>query len=498
MQGRTWKNIENITAEEIKVFLLKNGGIEEEVKSPHEEWRIKFSDSTFTYYKKGALYSTPSNSKDPSVFKAWTHIESLGGSAYVLPTKDFLIGLDETGKGEVIGHTVLTGIIFPKEIFEEIDFLMGPADTKKRHKFEYWDEIFRKLDHMRSLGLDFLMEKVPPWDVDSYNLNKIMDISYQRILSAFFRETDVSRCRIVLDDYGIGATLRRFLNFLETQGAEVIVTKRSEDKYLEAKTASLISKRIREAVIKAINENPEFQIDGLSVGSGNVGDKQTSEWLRRWYSTKRQWPWFIKRSFKTIWDIEGRAGKPKKITPPIREELLSKGFIEEFNRGNLSIQSLSLVCPHCGAINKAISYAISKAKCLSCNAFIDDVSITLRYYCGYIVPDSNIIMRGLLSKDLENKKFFEDFTIVIPPVVRKECDTPGGKKEFERLAKFTSIGRIKLEEPGRVEDIPANLSRIERDERIMEYVLEYKSIFITADNQMKAQAVSKDVFTIFA
>jgi len=266
---------------------------------------------------------------------------------------------------------------------------------------------------------------------------------------------------------------------------------------LRQKQRSGISKRIREAVIKAINEKPEFQIDGLSVGSGNVGDRQTSDWLRRWYSTKRQWPWFVKRSFKTIWEIEGKKGKPKKITPPIREELLSRDFIEEFNRGNLAIQSLSLVCPHCGAINKAISYAISKVKCPSCNKFIDDVSVTLRYYCGYIVPDSNIIMRGLLSKDLENKKFFENFTIVIPPVVRKECDTPGGKKEFERLAKFTSIGRIKLEEPGRVEDIPDNLSSIERDERIMEHVLEYNSIFITADNQMKAQAVSKDVFTIF-
>jgi ribonuclease HII len=107
-------------------------------------------------------------------------------------------------------------------------------------------------------------------------------------------------------------------------------------------------------------------------------------------------------------------------------------------------------------------------------------------------------MRGLLSKDLANKRFFEDFTIVIPPVVRKECDTPGGKKEFEKLARFASMGRIKLEEPGKVEDIPEGLSSLERDERIMEYVLEYSAVFITADNQMKAQAVSKDVFTIFA
>jgi len=32
---------------------------------------------------------------------AWQYIDSVVGSAYVLPTKDFLIGLDETGKGEL-------------------------------------------------------------------------------------------------------------------------------------------------------------------------------------------------------------------------------------------------------------------------------------------------------------------------------------------------------------------------------------------------------------
>jgi ribonuclease HII len=337
MLGRTWKNLDNTTAEKIKSYLLEHGGTDEEVKSAFEVWRIKFSDLTFTYYRNGTLYSTPSNYNDPAVLKAWDQIDSLVGSAYVLPTKDFLIGLDETGKGEVIGHTVLTGVIFPKKIFKDIDLLVGPADTKIRHNFEYWDEIFKKIDHLRSSGLDFLTQEVPPWHVDRYNLNKIMDVSYQRILSIFFRKTDISRCRIVLDNYGIGATLERFLNFLKNQGAEVIVTEHSEDRYLEVKIASLISKRIREGVIKAINKNPEFQIDGLSVGSGNAGDKQTIEWLKKWHTSGKEWPWFVKRSFKTAWEIEGKTGKPKKITPPIKEELLSKEFLEEFNKGRLSI-----------------------------------------------------------------------------------------------------------------------------------------------------------------
>ncbi len=491
------ENIKYSIAEKIKTYLLKNGGIEEGVNSSNEEWRIKFSDSTFTYYKKSTLYSTPSNAIDPAVSEAWKKIDCLVGPTYRLPTKDFLIGLDETGKGEVIGHTVLIGVIFPKAVFSELDLQIGPADTKKRHEFEYWDQLFKEIDHFRDSGLDFIMEFIPPSQVDKYNLNKIMDVVYQRILINFLRKTQIENCRIVLDDYGVGPTLKTFLKFLKMKGAEVVVTTNSEDKYLEAKIASLISKRIRENVIKTINDDLQFKIDGLSVGSGNAGNEQTLEWLKKWYATGKQWPWFVKKSYKTIWKIEGKTGNPQKETPPIREELLSKDFRDEFDRGNLSVKSLSLTC-HCGKIIKAIDYVKSEgAKCPECKKFIKDVGITLRYYCGYLVPDSNIITSGLISKDLKNGGFFENFTIIIPPIVRIECDTRGGKKEFEELAKFASTGRIKLEEPDKVEDIPKGLSGLERDERIIDYVLKYNAIFITNDKSMKSLSVSKNVFTIF-
>ena len=63
------------------------------------------------------------------------------------------------------------------------------------------------------------------------------------------------------------------MKFLEKQGAEVIVSNNADEKYLEAKTASLISKWQCELVIKQINENPNYQIGGLSIESGNASDK---------------------------------------------------------------------------------------------------------------------------------------------------------------------------------------------------------------------------------
>jgi len=50
--GGAWRNVDSATAEEIEDYLIKNGGEEREVEPPYEIWRIRFSDSTFTYYSK--------------------------------------------------------------------------------------------------------------------------------------------------------------------------------------------------------------------------------------------------------------------------------------------------------------------------------------------------------------------------------------------------------------------------------------------------------------
>lgn len=501
MSGRKWK-LNQEEGEKVKEYLLHQGGEEREVKNTSEIWRIKFSDSTFTFYTSGILYSTPSNSQDPAVEEAWKYIDSLGGSFFVKPTREFLIGLDETGKGELVGHTHLVGVFIPSYLFSQLEKIVSTVDTKKTHSFEYWDDIFKEISQFISDGLECIEEKIPPWHVDRYNLNKIMDVVYQRILASFLRRIDIEKCRIVIDDYGIGPTLKRFFNFLERQKAEVIIALKSDDIYLEARVASIIAKRNREAVIKAINENEDYKIDGISIGSGNAGNKQTLEWLEKWHNSGKEWPWFIKRSFSTIRKIEGSRGKAKRIIPPIRDNLLSEDFKRELDLGRLNIRALSVVCPSCGTTSKAVLFTAGEkgftARCLNCRKPIEDLNFTLRYYCGFIVPDSNVINRGLLGKDLEKSKFFEDFTILIPAVVRYECDTKGGKKEFEKLGKFASIGRIKLKGVG--EFTPSKFQKMtsqERDELIMKTCIEENAILLSADNQVKGVAVAKNIFTIF-
>jgi ribonuclease HII len=498
VSNRTWNIAEQDKAGKIKEWLLSAGGKEDrKITSTHELWRIKFSDATITFYKKGTLFITDSN--DEAVLEAHNFIDSLLGSKFIASTKKFLIGFDETGKGEVLGHTVLVGVLFPVEITSQLERDIGVADSKVKHKIEYWDDIFRKIDFYQSKGLRFLIQKIPPWQFDKYNINKLLDITYQRMLLLLARGISLNETRIVFDDYGIGFNLERYLKSLGKVGAEVIRTSKADDNYLESRVASLIAKREQQKVIDAISRSTDFQLSGASVGSGNAGDPATLKWLNTWKLTKKEWPWFVKRSFKTIRDIDGITQELKKFLPPLNESLLCEEFRKRFESGELNMKALSIVCP-CGAISKAIKLTPQNNQttpiCIACKREIINISLTLQYYCGRIMPDSSAIARGFISKDLEGRRFFENFTFILHPTVRYESDNhPGGKKELERIGYFSAIGRIRLEEIRSIFDA-TKLDNLSRDESILQDAITNNAIILTADGGMKGAAQAKDLFVM--
>jgi len=500
VSNRKWQiiNENEEKIRDIREWLIKKGGQEREVKNPYEKWRIRYLDATITFYsskKKKTLFITDSDYEE--IIEFHNFVDSLIGSKFVPPSRKFLIGLDETGKGEVLGHVILVGFLLPANIFQELDQISGVAETKIKHTGAYWDELFNKLDFFKRKRADFIIEKIPSWHFDKYNINQLMDLTYQRILSNFLYKTPPKDTRIVIDDYGIGLRLKNFLNFLEKNGAEIITTSQADEKYLESRLASLVAKREQVKVFEAIKKNPEFHIPNYDLGSGNAGDEKTLNWLKKWWSTRKSWPWFVKRSFKTIAKIEGRKAYKKQKVPPLNEKILSEEFKQKFNSGILDITSLSLVCGECGEIIKSVKLAPiggkTTALCVNCNKVIPDVGFTLRYYCGRILPDSSVIRKGFLSKDLEKEKFFEDFTILLHPITKKESDTRGGKKELERLGHFASIGRIKLEEIDSLIQLPADES-IVRDDAILEDAKKYNAIILTADKGMKGSARAKGLF----
>jgi ribonuclease HII len=515
MKNYTWKNITEEQASQIKNKLLELGGEERDVsKDQYKKWSIKFYDSIFDYFLSsngGKIYCNGSKSDNPEVKNIYNFIDELTNNK-IEEEFDLYIGLDEAGKGEVAGHLILVSAIVFKGCLEKLGDVLGNADTKKKKSFKYWDDLFKEIDNLKKEGcIDYVIEKISPWIYDKYNVNKIIDITYQRNLAVFNNKYSFSRkkVRLIIDNYGIGVNLRTFLNFLNKNGVEVHELEKADDNFIEVRLASVIAKWQREAVINAINNNKEFEIDGLKVGSGNVGNQESLQWLQEWYRINKSWPWFIKKSFKTIREIEGKPPIENKPHPPFNIDLLSKEFINDFNNGILSITSLSLVCPNCGNIlksakfnnyiNKQTNEHVVGLKCESCAKNIENADFTLRYYIPFILPDANALSRNVLSRDLEIKKFFQDFYIIISDVVFQEIDgTQKGKDELQKLREFDNKGRIKLIYLEKENDVSKMKKQsYEKDSIIIEQCLQQNAIFLTGDKSAAAKAQAKKIFTIF-
>lgn len=134
-KSKTWKDISIEKQEEVKNFLSSNGStFDDGVKEP-ELWRCRLQDTVFTMYSIETLYSNAASNE--FVFNIQKQISRILGQTIEIPEKEFLIGLDETGKGEVLGHSILAGVLIPNNMLQKINELLGTADTKKKKSISF-------------------------------------------------------------------------------------------------------------------------------------------------------------------------------------------------------------------------------------------------------------------------------------------------------------------------------------------------------------------------
>ncbi len=308
--NRKWMVRDRGQAERIKAWLVEQGAVEEKVTGAYEQWRVRHSDAKWTYYSTGTLYVTDSD--DPALLEAQRHVDQLVGGRFVAASREFLLGLDETGKGEVFGPVVLAAVLLPRALFGQIEEIIGVADTKTKHGAHYWEELFGRIDFYRAQGCDWATAEIAPEEFDRVSINRLLDRDYGRLLSERMAPIEPKRVRVVLDDYGAGPALARHLAELREAGAEVVRTTKADDRYLECRLASLVAKREQQRALETIRRDKRFALPGRELGSGNAGDPKTIGWLRAWHATGRPWPPFVKRSFRTVQEIDGLPGSPKR------------------------------------------------------------------------------------------------------------------------------------------------------------------------------------------
>ena len=198
-----------------------------------------------------------------------------------------ILGIDEAGRGSVLGPMVIAGVVVPEKM-EKVLERMGVKDSKRltpnrrtilsrklKKMFDYEIVVIsaREIDEMRADGI---------------NLNEIEKNAMESILSKISPE------KAIVDAVDVKA--ERFQeNLRNDTGVNVIAEHKADDKYIEVSAASIIAKSERDNQIAQINK--DFIKSG-GIGSGYPSDPKTKNFLTNY--TYDEMPDFVRRSWATV------------------------------------------------------------------------------------------------------------------------------------------------------------------------------------------------------
>ena len=198
-----------------------------------------------------------------------------------------ILGVDEAGRGSVLGPLVIAGVVIPQKMESVIDN-MGVKDSKrltpkrrevlsrKLKKMFDWDVVIysaQDIDNMRAQGI---------------NLNEIERRGMQELILKL--ECD----KAIVD--AVDVKPERFQDKLrKATSKDVKAEHKADDKYLEVGAASIIAKQTRDEAIAELNK--EYEHMG-GIGSGYPSDPATKEFLSNY--TYNQMPDFVRRSWSTV------------------------------------------------------------------------------------------------------------------------------------------------------------------------------------------------------
>ncbi len=193
-------------------------------------------------------------------------------------------GVDEAGRGPVIGPMVVAGVCAPRDALIAI----GVRDSKKLSpkRRAYLAEEIRKI------ASQVIVLVIQPEEIDELRkemtLNEIEVELFSRIISQIEGNT------VYVDAADVDE--ERFASqILERIGKEIkIISKhKADDTYPEVSAASIIAKVERDRLVEDIKkELGEF-------GSGYPADERTREFLEEYFEEHGELPPHVRRSWKS-------------------------------------------------------------------------------------------------------------------------------------------------------------------------------------------------------
>ena len=198
-----------------------------------------------------------------------------------------ILGIDEAGRGSVLGPLVIAGVITPEKMNKILE-RMGVKDSKRLapHRRTILSRKLKKMFEYEIVVISAL--EIDKMRADGINLNDIEKNAMRDLIIKLNPE------KAIVDAVDVKA--ERFqMNLCESTGVNVVAEHKADDKYIQVSAASIIAKAERDAQIDEINKE-YLKLGG--IGSGYPSDPKTKEFLTNY--TYDEMPDFVRRSWATV------------------------------------------------------------------------------------------------------------------------------------------------------------------------------------------------------
>ena len=209
-----------------------------------------------------------------------------------------LAGIEEAGRGPVIGPLVMCGYLVDKKNVPELKKL-GVKDSKllsvkKRVSL---------ISGLKKICDDFILLKLTAEEIDKLrtvtNLNRLEIERMQHIIKMF--EPD----RVIIDSLEVN-TKKFSTKVCDGLKIKSLIAENFADKnHIEVAAASIMAKVHRDSEIKKLHRKHGF------FGTGYPSDERTIRFLKNWIKRNKEFPDFVRKSWVTAQFIKEEKEQSK-------------------------------------------------------------------------------------------------------------------------------------------------------------------------------------------
>lgn len=195
-------------------------------------------------------------------------------------------GVDDAGRGSVLGPLVIAGISIEQKNIKQL-VKIGVKDSKQLSP-----QLREKLyEQILSLVEGYHVAKIPPKTIDksvSKNLLNQLEANYMAkvIKKLQANSSYVDSCDVNPKRFGL------YISNLAKTG-KIISSHHADRKYPVVSAASIIAKVNRDREIEKLQKNH-------ALGSGYPSDPKTMRFIKEWVSQNGDVPVFVRKSWKPV------------------------------------------------------------------------------------------------------------------------------------------------------------------------------------------------------